>query len=231
MSTDQAPSKFSRSVSRALPQLSGTTTLPNRLYEQLERAIVGGALTPGQRLNADELAEHFGVSRIPVREALSSLARAGWVDIVPWHGVHVRGRTEAELGELFDFRAEVEGLVARWAARRRTDDDLVALTEAVAGSADHAHLDDEALMEVNTRFRDAMRDAAHNSVLAATSGGLEKRAQFYFSTVIHRLGDEWMRVHEQVLHEVRAGDADAAARLTADHIAATGSAVHSLLFG
>lgn len=47
----------------------------------------------------------------------------------------------------------------------------------------------------------------------------------------HQLGDEWMRVHEQVLREVVAGDGDAAARLTGDHIAATGRAVHSLLFG
>ena len=208
MPAKQASSKFSPTVSRALPQLSGTTTLPNRLYEQLERAIIAGALTPEQRLNADELAGHFGVRRIPVREALSSLARAGWVDIVPWHGVHVRERTETELVELFELRAHVESLVARWAAQRRTDADLVALTDALAGSTNHAHLDDVALMEVSTRFRDAMRTAAHNSVLAATSGNLEKRAQFYFSTVIRRLGDEWLRVHEQVLHGVRAGDAE-----------------------
>src|SRR5436190_14589600 len=99
----------------ALPLLSGASTLPSMLFDNLEEAIITGALEPGGRIHADDLAAHYGVSRIPVREALRSLHEAGWVDIKPRYGVRVRERTEQELTELFEFRALVEGQVARWA--------------------------------------------------------------------------------------------------------------------
>ncbi len=173
---------------------------------------------------------HYGVSRIPVREALSSLDQAGWVEIKPRHGVRVRDRTVTELHELFEFRADVEALVARWAAERRTDEDLVHLEQAVSRTraAVAAHADDQGIGFVG--FRAALRQAAHNSVLAATSAGLEKRARFYFSTVEDQLGDDWVTLEEQVLEFVRARDGAAAARLTNQHIVDTGVAVDRILF-
>lgn len=218
------------SLSAALPELIGSTTLPNRLYAELESAIIAGALQPGQRLHADDLATHYGVSRIPVREALSSLDQAGWVEIKPRHGVRVRERTVTELHELFEFRADVEALVARWAAERRTEVDLDRLEEAVSRTraAVAAHADDQGVGFIG--FREALRHAAHNSVLAAASAGLEKRARFYFSTVEDQLGDDWVVVEEQVLAFVRAGDGAAAAELTNRHIVDTGVAVDRILF-
>ncbi len=218
-------------LSTALPSLQSSTTLPNRLYKQLEAAIISGALQPGQRLHSDDLAAHFGVSRIPIREALSSLDQAGWVEITPRHGVHVRERDATELQELFEFRAHVEGLVARWAAERRTNNDLTAMQYAVNNSRPAtAPTTDELLMNTSSTFRDALREAAHNSVLAATSAALEKRARFYFSTVVHQLGDEWMHVHQELLTLVRTQNADDAAALSSRHIITTGEAVHDLLF-
>ena len=220
-----------RDLAGSLKALPPATTLPNRLFDELEEAIISGSLEPGERLRADDLALHYGVSLIPVREALRSLDEAGWVEITPRHGVHVRERTDTELRELFEFRSHVEGLVARLAAQRRTDDDLAALDRAVAASGRaREHADDSDLLDASARFRDALRVAAHNSVLEASSEALEKRARFYFSTVAHQLGSEWMRVHEQVLEHVRAHDAQAADDVTREHILKTGEAVHALLF-
>jgi DNA-binding GntR family transcriptional regulator len=219
------------SLPSTLPQLPGATTLPSQIYNELETAIINGILQPGQRLHADDLAEHYGISRIPVREALSSLARAGWVEITPRHGVHVRQRDPQELQDLFEFRADVEALVARWAAERRTDEDLASLQRAVETSrAATGNTNDQQMMAYSAQFRDALRTAAHNSVLAATSAQLEKRAQFYFSAVVHHLGIEWMHVHQQILKPVRQRDAETAATLAARHITATGAAVRDLLF-
>lgn len=218
------------SLSALLPELVGATTLPNRLYAELESAIITGALQPGQRLHADDLATHYGVSRIPVREALSSLDQAGWVEIRPRHGVRVRERTVTELRELFEFRADVEALMARWAAERRTDEDLHNLEQAVCRTkaAVATRADDQGVGFVG--FREALRQAAHNTVLAATSAGLEKRARFYFSTVEDQLGDDWISVEEQVLNLVRARNGPGAATLTNQHIVNTGIAVDRLLF-
>lgn len=214
----------------ALPSLSGFTTLPGRLFEQLELAIIQGMLQPGQRLRADDLAAHFGVSRIPVREAISSLDQAGWVEIKPRHGVHVRERTVTELQELFEFRADVEALVARWAAQRRTESDLIRLEQAVSNTRASVAATEEEQPGSFIGFREAMRQAAHNTVLAATSSALEKRARFYFSTVEHQLGQNWIRVEAQVLEMVRRRDSEGAATLTNRHILDTGHAVHRLLF-
>lgn len=209
-------------TSPLVPAFPANATLTTRVHDALETAIIAGELKPGERIHADVLAAQFGMSRIPVREALRSLHEAGWVDIKPRHGVHVRERTAEELGELFEFRAVVEGQVARWAAQRRTDADLDLLAARIKESKE--------ISATSAGFYDALRSAARNSVLATTSAALEKRARFYFSTVEHELGEDWRHVHEEVLEHVRAQDADAADRVAHQHIEDTGTAVAALLF-
>ena len=227
-----APAKSAlRKLSTTLPELSGSTTLPSKLHDLLELAIINGTLTPGERLHADALAAHYGVSRIPVREALRSLHEAGWVDIKPRYGVRVRERTSNELAQLFEFRAVVEGQVARWAAERRTTTDLDALHAAVMANQLASRTDDRRLIGTTSAFYDALRTAAHNAVMEATSSALEKRARFYFSTVIHQLGGDWIHVHEHLLDLVRSRLPDDAALLAQEHIVHTGEAVRALLFG
>lgn len=207
------------------PGLPANATLTTRVHDALETAIIAGELAPGERIHADVLAAQYGMSRIPVREALRSLHEAGWVEIKPRHGVHVRERTPEELAELFEFRAEVEGLVARWAAMRRTDDDLALMAARIRASTD-ATADPAA----GSGFYAALRAAARNSVLATTSAALEKRARFYFSTVAHELGEDWLHVHESLLAHVSEQDAGAAEKVAHQHIEDTGTAVASLLF-
>ena len=208
-----------------VPAFPANATLTTRVHDALEASIITGELKPGERIHADVLAAQFGMSRIPVREALRSLHEAGWVDIKPRHGVHVRERTAEELGELFEFRAVVEGLVARWAALRRTDADLELLATRIQQSQEASDAP-----ATGSGFYAALRAAARNSVLATTSAALEKRARFYFSTVEHELGEDWVHVHETVLEHVRAQDAEAADRVAHQHIEDTGKAVAALLF-
>lgn len=215
----------------ALPMLSGSSTLPSMLFDNLEEAIITGALVPGGRIHADDLAAHYGVSRIPVREALRSLHEAGWVDIKPRYGVRVRERTEQELTELFEFRALVEAQVARWAAERRTPMELAALEQSVqAGEKAHRSADHTALSLSNSAFYDALSAAAHNSVLGSTAVALRKRARFYFSTVEDELGRDWIDVHKSLFGAVRGSNVDLAASIAEQHIVATGAAVRRLLF-
>lgn len=215
----------------SLPDLASSSSLPSRLHEILETAIIAGTLAPGERIHADEIAGFYGISRIPVREALRSLHQDGWVEIKPRYGVRVRERTEVELNELFEFRAELEACVARFAAERRTDTDLDALRAAVirSGKARDAADYDE-LDRCASLFYAALRGAVHNSVLTRESASMEKRAKFYFSTVADRLGVDWTYVHEQLLGHVDAQDVDAAGALARHHILNTGEAVRNLLF-
>jgi len=213
------------SPSSLFPTFGGNATLTTRVHDALEASIIRGDLKPGERIHADALATQYGMSRIPVREALRSLHEAGWVDIKPRHGVHVRERTAEELAELFEFRAVVEGLVARWAATRRTDEDLALLATRIEES--RTDIDNPA---AGSGFYAALRAATRNAVLASTSAALEKRALFYFSTVAHQLGEDWLHVHESVLEHVRDRNAKAAEKVALKHIEDTGKAVTALLF-
>jgi DNA-binding GntR family transcriptional regulator len=214
-------------LSTSLTNVPVNATLTTRMHDALEAAIINGELKPGERIHADALAAQYGMSRIPVREALRSLHEAGWVDIKPRHGVHVRERTGRELDELFEFRAVVEGQVARWAAERRSDADLDALSGVVAaGDSSEAR----PVVNSSSAFYAVLRTAAGNSVLATTSAALEKRARFYFSTVADQMGEDWKHVHEDLLELVRRQEADKAQALASHHIVDTGKAVRRLLF-
>ena len=208
----------------------GAETLPARIHELLEDAIISGVLAPGERLHADRLAEQYGVSRIPVREALRSLHAAGWVEIRPRYGVYVRERSEAELTQLFEARSVVEAAIAGWAASRRSTADLTALRKVVARSRRAAVREDEnALTDSSADFYDRMRIAARNDVLGTLSADLQKRARFYFSMVAGDLGRDWVELHAEVADAVAASDSDQAAALSRQHILDTGTAVAAAL--
>ena len=231
MATEASIASGRADLSSALPLLSGSSTLPSMLFDNLEEAIITGVLEPGARIHADDLAAHYGVSRIPVREALRSLHEAGWVDIKPRYGVRVRERTETELTELFEFRALVEAQVARWAAERRTAAELAALEATVTGDGhSQGTVEPSALSRSNLSFYEALSAAAHNAVLRSTAVALRKRARFYFSTVEDQLGRGWIEVHRTIYQAVADAAPHQASRIAEEHIIETGAAVRRLLF-
>lgn len=230
MTTTTSAGRADTAFLDALPGRLGGTDLPSQINTLLEEAIVSGVLQPGQRLRAEVLAEHYGVSRIPVREALRSLEAAGWVKIRPRYGVYVAERSEQELRDLFDVRAVLEGHVARRAAESRTDGDVEGLRRAVAASRQAAERGDgAALPGLSGDFYARLRAATHNAVLQATAEELAKRARFYFATVSDDLGRNWVETHEHLLEAVEAQDGDRAERVSREHIVETGHAVERLL--
>jgi DNA-binding GntR family transcriptional regulator len=181
-------------------------------------------------MHADKIAAQYGVSRIPVREALRSLHEAGWVDIRPRYGVYVRDRSEQELRDLFEARSVIEAAIARWAAERRSPADVQQLDRVVGQSRAAAERDDPSeLSRLSSEFYAAMRRAAGNQVMAALSADLEKRARFYFSMVAGDLGADWVAKHERLATLVGAGRSEEAAAESRSHILETGKAVARLL--
>jgi DNA-binding GntR family transcriptional regulator len=112
-----------------------------RVYSDLHREILTGKRRPGARLREEEIAETFGVSRTPVREALRRLSSDGLVELVPHRGAEVVRWAVDDVEELFDLRCLLEGHAARRAAERGGADperlrDLCARMEAHLGDAD-----------------------------------------------------------------------------------------------
>jgi DNA-binding GntR family transcriptional regulator len=109
-------------------RLVSMATLGERAADQLRTMILRGDLPPGSELKQDRLAEQFGVSRVPVREALAMLERDGLVTVKPNRRVVVSEVTDADLLDHYAVRALIEGEAAARAAR--SDIDASVLTAA-----------------------------------------------------------------------------------------------------
>jgi DNA-binding GntR family transcriptional regulator len=212
------------------PQPAVSNTLGQQVSEALELQILSGVLPPGQRLNADELAESFGVSRIPVREALRSLHAAGWIEIRPRHGAFVRERSLQELDDLFHVRGMLEAEAARLGAKHRSEEHLIAMAAAhddlVAGNQSN---DPVAAAEANSRFHRAVAEASGNAVLADLNEQLAKRIRWYFATVAKARAGHSAEEHAELLRAIREEDARRASRLAREHVVRTSSLVREAL--
>src|SRR5688572_17864341 len=107
----------------AIEPLLQPPVLRDQVYAALEELIINRTLRPGDRLLEAELADQLKVSRNPVREALTILAHAGWVDLRPRHGAVVHTPTMKEVDDFFQVRRALEEEGARLAAQHGTDAD------------------------------------------------------------------------------------------------------------
>ncbi len=106
-------------------------TRADQLRRTLEEEIFTGRLKPGDRLDEQSLAQRFSVSRTPVREALRQLSASHLIEVRPRQGAVVAVITLPRLIEMFEVMAELEGMCARLAARRMTDDERSELQNVV----------------------------------------------------------------------------------------------------
>ncbi|MFB6843192.1 GntR family transcriptional regulator [Streptomyces sp. NPDC056361] len=150
-----------------------------QILDALRTALVGGELVPGEVYSAPALAERFGVSATPVREAMQRLAVEGAVEVVPNRGFRVTERTPRELAELAEVRALIEVPVmlrlartvpaARWAELRP----LAEATAAAAARGDRAHY-----AETDRAFHRAVLSLAGNTQLLTVADDLHRRSQW-----------------------------------------------------
>src|ERR1044071_7575938 len=115
---------------------SKTTNIRRRVFreeirEQLIDDILSGRLKPGTRIVETRLAQEFGVSQAPVREALRDLELFGFVTSSPFRGPHVKEIPPEELREIYPIRAALEAVAARAAATRIDDETLARLQELI----------------------------------------------------------------------------------------------------
>lgn len=192
------------------------------LGEQVRRAlqsrIAEGRLQPEDRIYEQEIAAEFGVSRVPVREAIRRLQGDGLVEIRDRRrGVFVRslGRRQAE--ELFDVREALEGLAAGLAAERGSPEAIARAGALVADARRSLRAGDlDAMAEANSAFHDELVALADHELLASMLEPLHGRLAYLF-----RLNREPERVcteHEQLHAAIAAGDAARASELARQHV-------------
>ncbi len=206
-----------------------STTLSAEIDQRLEQAIIDGYFRPGQRLIAEELANDFGVSRIPVRESLRALDANGWVEIRPRHGVYVRRWSRTELGELFEVRTLLEAEAARLAAIRRTAGHLAQLEANQALYELAIDSDAPEVPQLNREFHRIIAEASGNQVLAKHLDMTGRRVQWYFSSVTQARSPGSANEHRELFKALKSNDSETAATLMVAHVGRTRSAIADVL--
>jgi DNA-binding GntR family transcriptional regulator len=210
----------------ALESLTGDrSTLTTRALEALRAAIVDGRLEAGERYSVAQLAERFGVSRTPVREALLVLERQGVVRFERNRGVRVLETTAHDLEEVFALRLLLEVPATRRATELLSKDDLAALDhELTAMSALAREGDEGAFMAHDKAFHEVILRASGNRRLTTIVSQLRDHVRFRGASTVGRSRDlDAIRSeHVAILDALRARDPRAAADAMRAHLLETG---------
>ena len=199
---------------------------------QLEEAIVEGHVEPGARLDEARLADQFGVSRTPVREALQQLAAEGLVTIRPRRGAIVAAPGVGELVALFEAMAELESACAGLAARRMDATGHARLRELHAAcTLCMEAMDPDAYYARNVTLHEAIYDGAVNPVLASTTRRMRNRLAAYRRLQLRspkRLQASNAE-HGEVVEAIIAADEAGARRLMLAHVGVQGESFADFL--
>jgi DNA-binding GntR family transcriptional regulator len=187
-------------------------------YALILQAIDTGVYRPGDRLVESELAERFGVSRTPIREALqrletqSLLTRDG-------RSLIVSSLDHNQMAELYVVRCELEGLAARLAARHATEEEVRVLRKMVE---DDRRLlgDPSALARANRRFHKQVHLASHNRFLVQQLDLVYRSMALMATTslAIEGRGTIALEEHQRIVDAIAKGDGEAAYRALKEHI-------------
>ena len=208
--------------------------LSESLRETIEEEVATGKLLPGTHLDEIELAQRFGVSRTPIREALSLLAGEGLVEIRPRRGAVVAQVTPQRLVEMFEVMAELEAMCARLAARRMSDAELTALEAAhEACRAAAAGRDSDAYFYANELFHQAIYGAAHNSFLSEQAHSLQRKVRPYrrLQLRVRNRVQRSFEEHQAILDALKDGDAEKAVAAIRGHVVVQGERFADLVAG
>ncbi|UZJ29652.1 FadR/GntR family transcriptional regulator [Streptomyces endophytica] len=211
------------------------TNLVDLVIEQMEGLIAGGEWPVGTKIPAEPvLVEQLDVGRNTVREAVRALVHTGMLEPRQGDGTYVRAssgfgaavqRRLRRAGDLetFEVRASLERDAARYAALRRTDEDLAALRAALA-ERDRAWRggDLPAFIDADLDFHRTIAAAAHNSVLADLYDHLSDALRATLQSVVGAPVPDSVRnqydAHEAIVDAIEAGDAEAAERAALAHL-------------
>jgi DNA-binding GntR family transcriptional regulator len=210
--------------------------LVDDLAARIQARILTGEIATGTWLRQEALANEFGVSRTPVREALRKLQADRFVDVLPQRGALVRGPTASDVSEVYLIRADLEGLAAELSAEVITTDQLRRLRdaeEAFRGVVAGLSASQRAALAEDRASAIALGDADlefHNAVLEAPAlGRLERivtdlRRSLPEHSVWTALGveptllDEVVIQHARVRAAIERGDAPGSRRWMTDHV-------------
>lgn len=187
-------------------------------YSLILEAIDVGVFKPGDRLVESDLADRFGVSRTPIREALQRLETQNLLTR-DGRSLIVASLSHNEMSELYTVRSELEGLAARLAAQHASPEEVQVLREMVE---DDRKLTDDpsALSRANRRFHKQIHLASHNRFLVRQLDLVHRSMALMATTSLaaQGRGEVAMEEHHAIVEAIANGDKDGAQNALRNHI-------------
>jgi DNA-binding GntR family transcriptional regulator len=196
---------------------AGARTTPDTIADALLEEIAQGSLRPGEALRQEELAARFGVSRIPVREALRRLEENGLVTVHPNRGAFVKVFSDSDVVEVFELRLLLEVDLLKRAVPNMSSDDHDAVEGALVIAEKGALRRDWSNLDSN--FHRLLYTPARRSRQLGMVMTLRALFQSCAANgIFPEPSEDWMRDHREILEACRAGNQAEAGRLLTDHL-------------
>ncbi|MDR3580421.1 MAG: GntR family transcriptional regulator [Oryzomonas sp.] len=191
-------------------------TLREKILENIRDAIISGAIKAGSKVSEPDLAERYGISRTPIREAFRQLESEGYLTVIPRRGAVVSEFSEKDVEEFYAIKSILEGYAARRACEKLTAkelDRLQTINDRLAELA--SHNDIKAFFKSHNDFHDVFIKAADNEKLRELIKSLVTRFQRLRLMSISLPGRMEISVqeHEKIIEAFRRKDDDAAEML------------------
>jgi GntR family transcriptional regulator, gluconate operon transcriptional repressor len=192
------------------------------ISDQIRDEILDGRIPAGTRLLETELAERFGVSRGPVRDALTELAREGLVQDLPRRGTFVASLSERDLEEVYVLRRAIEEAAVRLAIARAADAEIAEMYARLTETEDaYERADLPAAWEADMAFHRTYCRMSGNGRLADLFEGLASQTVLLMRTALASHASlAWtppVELHRRIADAIKARDADAAVRAVGEH--------------
>ncbi|MFI9450636.1 GntR family transcriptional regulator [Amycolatopsis sp. NPDC052450] len=207
---------------KGLPSIGGRRNLRDEVIETLRGAVISGEMRPGVVYSAPTLAEQFGVSATPVREAMLDLVKEGLMETMRNKGFRVTEPTEHELDDLTELRALIEVPTVRRIAEAGVDADALERLRDLAAGIERASVDHDLIGHVrfDMEFHLALLGLAGNEHLVEIVRSLRARSRIYGLKVLAERGQlvPSAREHAELVDLIEVRDADGAEALMRRHI-------------
>jgi len=197
------------------------SNLSQKIYESLKNQIINEELEPGERLLDDKLAFSFGVSRTPVREALTRLSSEGLVEITPRSGIYVKKLTKKDVEEIYKIRKVLEGLAAREATSIIKDEELAQLDLLFKKAKCSLNSDDhQSCIDLDVTLHNLILKNCQNSRLHSIMTNLNTLIHVFRVRVARNKekARQALYEHEAILKAIKARDPEKAEKMMMEHI-------------
>lgn len=195
-------------------------TLKEKATIQLRTAIIQGKLKSGTRLVEHELSELLGISRLPIREAIGSLAQAGLVTVIPYKGAFVSSFSIREIKEFFVVRELLEIHAVRLLTEKQDMSLIQKLYNVVDNMDENAEGDIAGIVQYDYDFHGLLCKLSDNRVLYDTWYGLSEKIQCCIAVELRQLSFAEIRsMHRHITDVIASWNFAEAEKALKDHLA------------